>query len=123
MRTRSEPDALSFYNAVNVTDDKFLLMAICIECLNDDMAMTETERDDVFGANRRQLITDRRHILMTLCMKYGSPVTLTSLAEMFNKHHATLISARNKCANLIYNDRHFTKTWKSYEIKFKQSIQ
>jgi|TARA_B110001452_G_scaffold165130_1_gene137848 hypothetical protein len=123
MRPRFEPDELRFFNAVNVTDDKFFLMAICIECLNDDQALTETEREDVFGANRRQLITDRRHILMTLCMKYGSPVTLTSLAKMFKKHHATLINARNKCAMLIYNDRYFTKTWKNYERKFIESIQ
>jgi hypothetical protein len=122
MRRRFEPDELQFFNAVNVTDDKFLLMAICVECLNDDHALTDRERDDVFGANRRQQITDRRHILMTLCMKYGSPVTLTNLSTMFNKHHATLINARNKCARIISIDRHFKRIYKNYESKFEQSI-
>ncbi len=116
-------DGLRFNDAVVVTDDVTQLLSCCVKALDNDTALKEDDKQFVFGQNRVRRFVDRRHVLMTLSLKYGSPLTISDIGSMFNRDHATVLHARQKCVNLIGADRHFTKIYNQYEDHFKHGIK
>lgn len=116
-------NGLRFNDAVVVTDDVTQLLSCCVKALDNDTALKDDDKRFVFGNNRTQRFVDRRHVLMTLSLKYGSPLTITDIGNMFNRNHATVLHARQKCVNLMGLDRHFTKIFNQYEDHFKHGIK
>jgi len=115
--------ALRFDDAIVVTDDINLLLSCCVRALDNDKVLKKSDKDAIFSDDRSRLFVDRRHVLMTLSLKYGAPRTIKEIGEMFNRTHATVLHARTKCANLIGSDRHLTKIFNSYEDQFKNAIK